>query len=138
MSFLRRRFYVVGEDVVMQHLDTFYSAAGVTWLPLYDDAIAGDRDRWELAGKPVLLNAVFRHEILQDRFHAHPGVAIFPHPVHEGTDKLKTHIGKVGRKIKAAHIAHLAALGITGEHTVQDLEAAAVARNLGMNLRALL
>jgi hypothetical protein len=138
MEHLRRRYYICGEDLVHEHLDLFYTGAGITWLPLYDPPVPGDLERWTAAGKPVLLNALFRHEVHQDRWHDHPEVAILPHPVYEGAVQLADHIGKPGRKFEAKHLAHLAALGIAGEHTVLDLEQKALARNRGMRLRSVL
>lgn len=138
MGYLQRRYYVVSEDVVEAHRDLFHAAAGITWLPLYDASVPGDRERWEAAGKPVLLNAIFRHEILQDRWHSHPEVAILPHPLYEGNHPLQSHVGKPNRKLASHHIAALGTLGVTGEHTVLELEEKALARNRGMKLRAVL
>jgi hypothetical protein len=135
---LQRRYYIASEDTVRGHLDLFHNAAGVTWLPLYDAAVPGDRERWTAAGKPVLINAVFRHEVLEDRWHDHPDVAILPHPVYEGAKPLQEHVGKPGCKFQARHIGQLANLGIQGHHTVLDLETNAAARNRGMRLRSVL
>jgi hypothetical protein len=135
---LRRRYYIAGEELVHAHLDLFYTSAGITWLPLYDDAIPGDRERWIAAGKPVLINALFRHEIHQDQWHDHPEVAILPHPIYEGGVQLADHVGKPGRKFETRHIEQLAALGVTAEHTILDVEQRALARNRGMRLRSVL
>lgn len=134
----RRRYYVTRLDVAHQHRDLFNTMAGAHYLCLYDPAKPGAKEAWEAAGKPVLMNATFRLEAHADRWHEHPDVAILPDHVEEGTHTLESHLVRPTRKLTTQHIGHLASIGITGGHTVIDLEREAVKRNRSMKLRSVL
>lgn len=135
---IRRRYYMTTLDTFLAQRDLFHNMAGAHALHLYDATASGAREAWEAAGKPVLVNATFRLEAHADRWHAHPEVAILPDYAEEGTHPLKSHLARPTRKLKQVHLDHLGAIGITGDHTVLDLEQRAHALMPSMKLRSVL
>src|SRR4051812_16677351 len=119
---IRRRYYIAPLDAVHEQRDLFHNLAGTHYLHLYDPTKPGAKEAWEAAGRPVLVNATFRHEAHADRWHAHEQVAILPDYAEEGNDQLQAHVGRQYRKVHQKHVDHLGAIGIAGHHTVLDLE----------------
>lgn len=79
----------------------------------------------DLPGGLVLMMTSFDHdERAEDLFHAHPEVAILPHPTLDGRKPLQAHVGAPGYKFEQRHLDALSAhavLGISGTDTVLDL-----------------
>ena len=79
----------------------------------------------ELPGELLLMMTSFDHdERAEDLFHAHPEVAILPHPTSDGNLPLKSHVGRAGYKFAQSHLDALkghALLGITESDTVLDV-----------------
>lgn len=79
----------------------------------------------ELPGGMLLMMTSFDHdERSEDLFHAHPEVAILPHPTTDGNLPLKSHLGRAGYKFAQAHLDALkghALLGIAETDTVLDV-----------------
>jgi hypothetical protein len=79
----------------------------------------------DLAGGLVLMMTSFDHdERSEDLFHAHPAVAILPHPSVDGNKPLKNHIGAAGYKFAQHHLEALTAhphLGIIETDSVLDV-----------------
>ena len=73
----------------------------------------------------VLMMTSFDHdERAEDLFHAHPEVAILPHPTLDGHKPLQAHVGAPGYKFAQKHLDALlghAALGAAATDTVLDL-----------------
>jgi hypothetical protein len=73
----------------------------------------------------VLMMTSFDHdERAEDLFHAHPEVAILPHPTLDGHKPLQAHVGAPGYKFTQTHLDALtahAALGASATDTVLDL-----------------
>jgi hypothetical protein len=79
----------------------------------------------DLAGGMVLMMTSFDHdERCEDLFHAHPAVAILPHPSVEGNKPLKSHVGAAGYKFAQRHLDALTShpdLGIAETDSVLDV-----------------
>ena len=79
----------------------------------------------ELPGELLLVMTSFDHdERAEDLFHAHPQVAILPHPTSDGNLPLKSHLGRTGYKFAQAHLDALTGhglLGIVESDTVLDV-----------------
>jgi hypothetical protein len=79
----------------------------------------------ELPGGMLLMMTSFEHdERTEDLFHAHPQVAILPHPTSDGNLPLKAHLGRQGYKFAQPHLDALkghALLGIADSDTVLDV-----------------
>lgn len=73
----------------------------------------------------ILMMTSFDHsERCEDLFHAHPEVAILPHPARDGNKPLKNHIGSSGYKFEQRHLNALtghASLGVLPTDSVLDL-----------------
>ena len=73
----------------------------------------------------VLMMTSFDHdERSEDLFHAHPAVAILPHPSIEGNKPLKSHVGAAGYKFTHRHLEALTShphLGIVETDSVLDI-----------------
>lgn len=73
----------------------------------------------------VLMMTSFDHdERSEDIFHAHPDVAILPHPTVEGNKPLKNHVGAQGYRFSQRHLDALKQhrnLGIAETDTVLDV-----------------
>jgi len=73
----------------------------------------------------VLMMTSFDHdERSEDLFHAHPAVAILPHPAVEGNKPLKSHVGAAGYKFAQRHLEALTShphLGIIETDSVLDV-----------------
>ncbi len=78
----------------------------------------------DLPNGMILMVTSFDHdERCEDLFHAHPEVAILPHPTRDGAKPLKSHIGTAGYKFEQRHLDALtghAALGIVETDSVLD------------------
>ena len=78
----------------------------------------------DLAGGMVLMMTSFDHdERSEDLFHAHPAVAILPHPSVDGNKPLKSHVGAAGYKFAQRHLEALTShpdLGIVETDSVLD------------------
>ncbi len=69
----------------------------------------------ELPGGFLLLMTTLDHdERAEDLFHAHPEVAILPHPTVDGNLPLKSHIGRPGYKFAQGHLDALQEHGTMG------------------------
>ena len=79
----------------------------------------------DLAGGMLLMMTSFDHdERSEDLFHAHPAVAILPHPSVEGNKPLKSHVGATGYKFAQHHLEALTShrdLGIVETDSVLDV-----------------
>ena len=79
----------------------------------------------DLPNAMVLLVTSFDHdERCEDLFHAHPEVAILPHPTLDGRKPLKAHVDSPGYKFAQHHFDSLkahASLGVTDSDSVLDL-----------------
>ena len=79
----------------------------------------------DLPNGMVLMTTSFDHdERCEDLFHAHPAVAILPHPTRDGTKPLKSHVGAPGYKFERQHLDALTAhaqLGIAETDSVLDV-----------------
>lgn len=79
----------------------------------------------DLPNGMVLMVTSFDHdERCEDLFHAHPDVAILPHPTRDGAKPLKNHIGASGYKFEQRHLDALkahAGLGILETDSVLDV-----------------
>ena len=79
----------------------------------------------ELSGGLLLVMTSFDHdERAEDLFHAHPEVAILPHPTADGNLPLKSHLGRAGYKFKQEHLDALKShelMGVTDSDTVLDV-----------------
>jgi hypothetical protein len=79
----------------------------------------------ELPGGFVLLMTSFDHdERAEDLFHAHPEVAILPHPTVDGNLPLKSHVGRPGYKFAQTHLDALQGhdrMSLTGTDSVLDV-----------------
>jgi hypothetical protein len=79
----------------------------------------------DLPGGLVLMMTSFDHdERCEDLFHAHPEVAILPHPTADGNKALKSHVGAAGYRFAQHHLDALTAhrdLGIADTDTVLEL-----------------
>ena len=79
----------------------------------------------DLANGMVLMMTSFDHdERCEDLFHAHPAVAILPHPSSDGRKPLKNHIGAPGYRFEQHHLDALKAhpdLGIVESDSVLDV-----------------
>lgn len=59
----------------------------------------------DLPGGMVLMMTSFDHdERSEDLFHAHPAVAILPHPSVDGNKPLRSHVGAAGYKFAQHHM----------------------------------
>lgn len=59
----------------------------------------------DLPNGMILMMTSFDHnERCEDLFHAHPEVAILPHPTHDGNKPLRLHIGRPGYKFEQHHL----------------------------------
>jgi len=79
----------------------------------------------DLPNGMVLMMTSFDHdERYEDLFHAHPAVAILPHPASDGKKPLKSHVGAPGYKFEQRHLDALKGhqdLGILESDTVLDV-----------------
>lgn len=79
----------------------------------------------DLPNEMVLMMTSFDHdERSEDLFHAHPAVAILPHPSVEGNKPLKSHVGAAGYKFAQRHLEALTShphLGIVETDSVLDV-----------------
>ena len=79
----------------------------------------------DLPNGMVLLVTSFDHdERCEDLFHAHPEVAILPHPTRDGNKPLKSHVGTPGYKFDRRHLDALKGhpdLGILETDSVLDV-----------------
>ena len=79
----------------------------------------------DLANGMILMMTSFDHdERCEDLFHAHPEVAILPHPTREGNKPLRNHIGSAGYRFEQRHLDALSAhhgLGIQSTDSVLDV-----------------
>ena len=79
----------------------------------------------DLPNGMVLMMTSFDHdERSEDLFHAHPEVAILPHPSIDGHKPLKSHVGAPGYKFSQHHLDCLTqhpALAIAETDTVLDV-----------------
>lgn len=65
----------------------------------------------DLPNGMLLMVTSFDHdERCEDLFHAHPEVAILPHPATDGRKPLKTHVGSPGYKFEQRHLDALTGL----------------------------
>ena len=73
----------------------------------------------------ILMMTSFDHdERSEDLFHAHPEVAILPHPTLDGMKPLQAHVDAPGYKFTRRHLDALAAhpaLAVAGTDTVLDV-----------------
>jgi hypothetical protein len=85
----------------------------------------------DLSNGMVLMMTSFDHdERSEDLFHAHPAVAILPHPSVEGNKPLKNHVGATGYKFAQRHLDALTShpdLGIVVTDSVLDVARKAAA-----------
>lgn len=59
----------------------------------------------DLPGGMVLMMTSFDHdERSEDLFHAHPAVAVLPHPASDGSKPLKNHVGTPQYKFEQHHL----------------------------------
>ena len=75
-------------------------------------------------GMVLLMNSFDHDERCEDLFHAHPEVAILPHPTVDGNKALKSHVGAAGYRFAQRHLDALKQhrdLGIADTDTVLDL-----------------
>jgi hypothetical protein len=123
-----RRFYVTTKEAwlgsserdgnTFRHIDLFHPAVGSHYIDLPDGMI--------------LLSTDFATETTEAIWHAHPEVARLPHPIYESGVKLNDLHQKAEhahKQFRAHHLAALAAIGITGEHTIFDVHRIASAIN---------
>jgi hypothetical protein len=79
----------------------------------------------DLPNGMVLLMTSFDHdERCEDLFHAHPQVAILPHPTVDGNKALQSHVGAPGYRFVQHHLEALKEhrdLGVADSDTVLDL-----------------
>ena len=79
----------------------------------------------DLPDNLVLMMTSFDHdERCEDLFHAHPEVAILPHPTLDGKKALKNHIGASGYRFAQRHLDALTShrdLGIVDTDSVLDV-----------------
>ena len=79
----------------------------------------------DLPNGMVLMMTSFDHdERSEDLFHAHPAVAILPHPAVEGNKPLKSHVGAAGYKFAQRHLEALTShpnLGIVETDSVLEI-----------------
>ena len=79
----------------------------------------------DLPNGMILMMTSFDHdERCEELFHAHPAVAILPHPARDGTKPLKNHIGTSGYKFEQRHLDALkghSELGISETDSVLDV-----------------
>jgi hypothetical protein len=79
----------------------------------------------DLPNGMVLLMTSFDHdERCEDLFHAHPQVAILPHPTIDGNKPLKNHVGAPGYRFAQHHLEALKEhrdLGVAETDSVVDL-----------------
>jgi hypothetical protein len=79
----------------------------------------------DLPNGMVLMMTSFDHdERCEDLFHAHPEVAILPHPSRDGTKPLKAHVGSPGYKFEQRHLDALKGnpdLGVLESDNVLDV-----------------
>ena len=79
----------------------------------------------DLPNGMVLMMTSFDHdERSEDLFHAHPAVAILPHPSADGKKPLKSHVGAAGYKFTQRHLEALTShphLGIVETDSVLDI-----------------
>lgn len=93
----------------------------------------------DLPNGMVLMMTSFDHnERSEDIFHAHPQVAILPHPVRDGNKPLKNHIGAPGYKFEQHHLDALTGhpdLGILPTDSVLDVARKASATHSEVRFR---
>jgi hypothetical protein len=150
-----RRLYVAPVEVMLAHKDIFHPAIGAHGLhlitytnPLSNRLMHSDPAVWEALpeviewranGSPVLVSTSLEHsESAEDKWHSHPEVAILPHPVFEGKDKLVQHKDSTTKKLKQKHLDALAKKGITENDTVWEVSDKAKAMQPQCCLRAIL
>jgi len=79
----------------------------------------------DLSGGMILMMTSFDHdERCEDIFHAHPAVAILPHPSSDGRKPLKSHVGAEGYRFEQRHLDALknhADLGVVESDSVLDV-----------------
>ena len=79
----------------------------------------------DLPNRMILMMTSFAHdERSEDLFHAHPEVAILPHPTSDGKKPLKNHVGTSGYKFEQRHLDALTGhreLGILETDGVLDV-----------------
>jgi hypothetical protein len=85
----------------------------------------------DLANGMILMMTSFDHdERCEDLFHAHPEVAILPHPAQDGNKPLKAHLGRPGYKFEQHHLDSLTShrdLGVLETDSVLDVARKAAA-----------
>jgi hypothetical protein len=126
-----RRLYVLPKDIWSGTVQTGMRAmpdgpAEPVLLPmaqLFHPAIGSHYI--DLAGGMVLMMTSFDHdERSEDLFHAHPAVAILPHPSRDGAKPLKAHVGSPGYKFEVRHLDALKGnpdLGVLESDNVLDV-----------------
>jgi hypothetical protein len=101
----------------------------------------GEHHAVNLAGGILLMITRFDNERHEDWFHAHPDVAILPHPTMDGNMPLKLHIGRDGYKFTQDHLDVITGhpqLGVVESDSVLTLQKKVAAINGNFRLRNIL
>lgn len=111
-----RRFYVVKKSVLYEHIE----GRGVPYHDLF--VSAGGAHYIDLDGVHILLCCEeFRRADDETTWHAHPEVARVHHADHTGPLKTLLHVDNSHKQFSDKHVEALKSIGVTGDHTVQDL-----------------
>jgi hypothetical protein len=92
-------------------------------------------------GMILMMTSLDHDERSEDLFHAHPSVAILPHPTRDGAKPLKNHIGIAGYKFEQHHLDALKGhdrLGIVETDSVLDVARKAAAIHPEIKFRNML
>ena len=119
---MAKRFYITTKYVWKTHVDLFHSVTGSHYV--------------DLANGMVLVSTDFDSARAEETWHSHPAVARLWNSTSERTSKLSDLLqpGNAHKQFTAAHLAALASIGVTGDHTVADVHRIASALHPGCRL----
>jgi hypothetical protein len=113
-----KQFYIAHSDLLRSTrfsdafphptVNLFHPVGGAHWVSL--------EDGWNLVAA-----SVDHSEFSEVEWGSHPNVAVLPHPVFEPTMKLSELLDSKQHRFTPAHQKALAAIGVTGDHTVWDV-----------------
>lgn len=127
-----RRLYIVPRSLMLGAIQvgTEQTSAGPKPVMMDTCRLIHPMLGWHAVDLPgpedfLLMITSFGHsEAAEDLFHAHPEVAILPHPTLDGNTPLKQHVGREGYKFAQQHLDALTShpnLGVQETDTILTL-----------------